>query len=269
MSAQSSQTLTSLQEGTYQDIRVVKIFGRLNLGDAGAGFRRYIQHRIGEGFRFFVLDFGEVTFVDSSGFGELVQAVSRVTMRSGKIILLNTARINGLLAITKLNTIFEIAESLTEALNKFDHIKVKKQPAVEYLDVFLIKEEKDKLVVVDNIASEVSRSEFQIRKIPPDDEVTVDSKRIRPKWLAIVVLISLLTMAGTVYGLVWAAKEISSVLILGLVFSLALLFFLILATVVLLLSGHISETTAAKLFGGALGKIPRLDAWVSKQGKAK
>jgi len=44
---------------------------------------------------------------------------------------------------------------------------------------------------------------------------------------------------------------------------------LILATVVLLLSGHISETTAAKLFGGALGKIPRLDAWVSKQGKAK
>jgi len=149
MSAQSSQTLTSLQEGTYQDIRVVKIFGRLNLGDAGAGFRRYIQHRIGEGFRFFVLDFGEVTFVDSSGFGELVQAVSRVTIEIREDHSTQHGRINGLLAITKLNTIFEIAESLTEALNKFDHIKVKKQPAVEYLDGVPYKEEKDKLVVVD------------------------------------------------------------------------------------------------------------------------
>lgn len=94
-------------------------------------------------------------------------------------------------------------------------------------------------------------------------------KRFSPSSLILVVLVGLVTLGVTITGLVWAAKVISSVALLVLIFTLALLIFIVLSAVVLLISGHMSEKTAAKLFGGVLGKLPGLTTWLPKTSSTK
>jgi anti-sigma B factor antagonist len=269
VSVELTHYVTRVQEGFFEDICVVKASGRITIGEAGSGFRKYVQQRISDGQRNFIWDLSEISFIDSSGVGELVSAVTRVSMRAGRIVVIDSPGIRGALALTKLGTIFEITSDLPQAIAKFRGGTIQRPFEIKYEDKFSIAIEKDnkekKLVVKDNISEELLRTEYNVRDIPPDE----DPKRLSPKWLVLVVLTSLATLGATVYGLVWAARAISSVVLLTLIFCLALLFFIVLATVVLLLSGHLSEKTAAKVFGGVLGKVPRLSFWMSKESEKK
>jgi hypothetical protein len=55
----------------------------------------------------------------------------------------------------------------------------------------------------------------------------------------------------------------------GLIFTLALLIFIMLCALVLLMSGHLSEKMAAKLFGAVLGRLPGLSAFLPKHSNSK
>lgn len=256
--------MTRLQEGFVEDICVIKVEGRITIGEASEAFRHYIQQRITDGQRNFIWDLSDVTTIDSSGLGELVSALTRVQSRTGKLVLITNRGIDDRLKITSLHTIFKIAEDLNAAFEYFPGRTSQPERDVKYEDKFAITIEKDKsgkkMVVTDNISDHPSRVEYNVRDIPPDDS----PKRLAPASLVLVVLVGLGTLAVTIVGLVWAAKVISSVALLVLIFTLALLIFIVLSAVVLLLSGHLSEKSASKLFGGVLGKLPGLGAFLPK-----
>lgn len=268
MTAKITHYVTRLQEGFVEDICIIKVEGRITLGDGSSAFRQYIQQRITDGHRNFIWELSEVQFVDSSGFGEFVSAFSRVRMRAGRVVLVPSTGIRNYLQISKLYTVFEVVDDFESALALFP--RTKEPPAeVKYEDKFAITIEKDKsgkkMVVTDNITDHPGRVEYKVRDIPPDEP----PKRLAPSALILVVVVGLVSLGLIVAGLVWAAKVISSIVVLVLIFTLALLIFIMLSAVVLLLSGHLSEKTATKLFGGVLGKLPGLSAWLPKTSVAK
>ena len=67
-----------------------------------------------------LLNLAEVSYIDSTGLGELVSSYSTVTRHRGQIKLLNlTTKVQDLLAICRLSTVFETFESEAEALSSF------------------------------------------------------------------------------------------------------------------------------------------------------
>ena len=75
-----------------------------------------MHEAIGDGPAKMLINLGEVTTIDSSGVGELVSAFTTVTNRGGKLKLVNLPpKVNDILQITQLITVFEVFESEDEA----------------------------------------------------------------------------------------------------------------------------------------------------------
>jgi anti-anti-sigma factor len=263
--------VTRVREGFVDGICVIKVDGRLTIGEASQGFRAYVEQQISDGHRNFILDLTDLVQVDSTGISDLAIVSTRARMRTGKIVVVTQpkSRVTGALIVTKLVSIFETVSTMQDALAKFDS-EAGVASTVEYKEKYSVAVEKDKhgekLVVNDNISNTPGRTEYRVRKIPPDND---NSKRLNPASLIIVVFVALVTLGLTIAGLVWAAKVISSVSLLILIFTLALLIFILLCSLVLLLSGHLSEKTTAKLFGTILGKLPGLNAFLPKRSGTK
>ncbi len=67
-----------------------------------------------------LLNLGEVSYIDSSGIGELVSGFTTVTNSGGQLRLLNlTKRVKDLLQITKLYTVFDVHEDEAAAIRAF------------------------------------------------------------------------------------------------------------------------------------------------------
>jgi len=112
-----SVKLTVRQVG---DVCVVDAVGRLTLGEGSSTFRDTIRNLVGQGNKKIVLNLGDVTYIDSSGIGELVSAFTTVTNQGGRLKLLNlTKRVQDLLQITKLYTVFEVFDDEAAAVASF------------------------------------------------------------------------------------------------------------------------------------------------------
>jgi anti-sigma B factor antagonist len=73
-----------------------------------------------QGHRQILLNLGDVSYVDSSGLGELIASHTTVSRPGGQIKLVNlTRRVHDLLTITKLVTVFESFDVEAEALQSF------------------------------------------------------------------------------------------------------------------------------------------------------
>src|SRR5258708_16250147 len=93
-------------------VTVVDVSGRINVGEDSAVFRTTIRELLEQGYTQILLNLGDVTYIDSAGVGELISAVTAVRKREGELKLLNlTKRIDDLLQITKLCTVFEIMDN--------------------------------------------------------------------------------------------------------------------------------------------------------------
>ena len=109
-----------IEERRAGDVTILALAGKLTLGDG----ERMLKDRVGsvvrDGPRQLLLDLSEVTYVDSAGLGELVRAYTAVNRNGGTLKLLGLAkRIKDLLALTRLQTVFEIFETEQEALDSF------------------------------------------------------------------------------------------------------------------------------------------------------
>jgi anti-sigma B factor antagonist len=92
--------------------------GKITIGEGSAQFREAVRQLIEQGKPRVVLNFAGVTYVDSSGVGELVSAYTSVNKQSGQLKLLNVPqRIKELLRITKLLSVFELFDDETAAVN--------------------------------------------------------------------------------------------------------------------------------------------------------
>ena len=101
-------------------IVVVDAIGRLTLSDSRTQLRDLIHVFCGNGHRKFLLNLAGVDFMDSDGMGELVRCYSVVRREGGEMKLVQvTKKVQELLQITRLNTLFEIYSEEQAALQAF------------------------------------------------------------------------------------------------------------------------------------------------------
>jgi anti-sigma B factor antagonist len=102
------------------DVVVVDVSGRITLGEGSSTLREGIRELLAKGHRKILLNLADVSYIDSSGIGELVSAYTSVTNAGGQLKLVNlTKRVNDLLQITKLYTIFDIYDNELTAVRSF------------------------------------------------------------------------------------------------------------------------------------------------------
>lgn len=112
-----SVKLTTRQVG---DVTVIDAVGRITLGEGSSMFRDTIRDLATKGDKKLLLNLGEVSYIDSSGIGELVSGFTTVTNHGGILKLLNlTKRVKDLLQITKLYTVFEVYEDEATAVRSY------------------------------------------------------------------------------------------------------------------------------------------------------
>ena len=101
-------------------VTVVDLSGRITLGEGSVVLRDTVKDLIAKGDRRILLNLGDVTYIDSSGIGELVSAFTTVRNQGGELKLLNlTKKVQDLLQITKLYTVFDVKDDEAVALASF------------------------------------------------------------------------------------------------------------------------------------------------------
>lgn len=97
---------------------VVDMSGRLTIGEPVLLLRETVRVLVNDGVRNFVLNLGDVSYIDSSGLGELVSLFTTVRNKQGDVKLLNlTAKAKDLLQMTKLLTVFDVYDDESKALS--------------------------------------------------------------------------------------------------------------------------------------------------------
>jgi anti-sigma B factor antagonist len=103
------------------DVTIVDISGRIALGEESAGLRDLIMNLLSEGHQRILLNMAGVSYIDSSGLGALVSAFTSVRKAGGELKLVNlTDKVDNLMEITKLYTVFDIADNEAAAVKAFD-----------------------------------------------------------------------------------------------------------------------------------------------------
>jgi anti-sigma B factor antagonist len=101
-------------------VTVVDMSGRITLGEGSVVLRDSIRDLVAKGQKKILLNLGDVTYIDSSGIGELVSAFTTVRNQGGDLKLLKlTKKVHDLLQITKLYTVFDIKDDETAAIGSF------------------------------------------------------------------------------------------------------------------------------------------------------
>ena len=95
--------------------------GSVRMGEGSVALRNAIRGLVEQGKKKILLNLGGVKNVDSSGIGELIANFTTVRREGGQLKLLNlTEKIQNLLVITKLLTVFDAYDSEADALNSFE-----------------------------------------------------------------------------------------------------------------------------------------------------
>lgn len=102
------------------DIVIIDLSGRVTMGEACAAIRDEIHDEAGHGYKKVLLNLADVTYIDSAGLGELTAAYTTVKNRGGSLKLLNlTKRVQDLMQITKLYTVFDVFDDEKKAIASF------------------------------------------------------------------------------------------------------------------------------------------------------
>jgi len=101
-------------------VTIVDMSGRITLGEGSVILRDSIKDLLGKGQKKILLNLGDVSYIDSSGIGELVSAYTGVKNRGGVLKLLHlTKKVHDLLQLTKLFTVFDVYSDESTALSSF------------------------------------------------------------------------------------------------------------------------------------------------------
>ena len=101
-------------------VEIIALEGKITIGAGDTQLREVITNAVNSGKTNILLDLSKVTTIDSSGIGELVGSYTTVTNRGGKLKLLHLpAKLNELLHVTQLITVFEVYDSEQEAIASF------------------------------------------------------------------------------------------------------------------------------------------------------
>ena len=110
----------SIKERQAGDVTILDLEGKITIGEGSVSLRTAIRRLIEEGKKKILLNLAGVSYVDSSGIGELVSSYTTINREGGQLKLLKlTQKIKDLLTITKLLTVFDVYDDESQALNSF------------------------------------------------------------------------------------------------------------------------------------------------------
>jgi anti-sigma B factor antagonist len=109
-----------IKERVVEGVSVLDLGGKIVLGEGDLQIKERIRDLLADGQRRILLNLGDVTYIDSAGLGALISGYTTVKRENGQLKLVNlTKRIQDLLAITKLITVFDTYDSEKEAIASF------------------------------------------------------------------------------------------------------------------------------------------------------
>ena len=104
------------------DVTVLDVSGKITIGVGDVAIRDAVQVALGSGARDILLALKNVTTIDSAGVGELVSAYTSVAHLGGKLKLVGLPpKVNDILQITQLITVFEVYDDERSAVDSFKH----------------------------------------------------------------------------------------------------------------------------------------------------
>ncbi len=110
-------------QGTVREasgISIIDLSGRITLGEGSALLRNMLRDLLASGQKKIVLNLADVSYIDSSGIGELVSGFTTARNHGGELKLLHlTKRVHDLLQITKLYTVFDVHSDERTVLSSF------------------------------------------------------------------------------------------------------------------------------------------------------
>jgi anti-sigma B factor antagonist len=110
-----------LKERQAGDVTILDLSGEVRIGDSSVALRESVRNLADQGKKKLLLNLAGVKYIDSSGIGELIANYTTVSRQGGQLKLLNlTDRIQNLLVITKLLTVFDAYDNEAEALKSFE-----------------------------------------------------------------------------------------------------------------------------------------------------
>lgn len=102
------------------DVAILDLDGEIRIGDSATALRSAIRELVAGGNKKILLNLKGVRYIDSSGIGELIANFTTVNRGGGQLKLLNlTEKVQDLLVITKLLTVFDVYDSEADGLSSF------------------------------------------------------------------------------------------------------------------------------------------------------
>jgi len=110
----------NISERQAGDVTVLDMDGKITIGEGSVALRTVVRRLLEEDKKKILLNLARVGYIDSSGIGELVSSYTAINKDGGQLKLLNlTQKLQDLLTITKLLTVFDVYDTEPEALSSF------------------------------------------------------------------------------------------------------------------------------------------------------
>jgi anti-sigma B factor antagonist len=102
------------------DVRIISLSGKITIGSGDVMMRELINEGLDAGYTKILLELGGVSAIDSSGIGEMVASYTSAKNRGAQLKLVNLSRkINDILQVTQLITVFDVYSDQDEAIKAF------------------------------------------------------------------------------------------------------------------------------------------------------
>ena len=101
-------------------VNIVDLSGKITIGEGTIVLKDAVRNLLQRNEKKILLNLADVSYIDSSGIGELVSSFTTAGNQGGKLKLLNlTKKVHDLLSITKLLTVFEVFDDEAKAIQSF------------------------------------------------------------------------------------------------------------------------------------------------------
>lgn len=109
-----------ISEADTNGVTVLTLSGRVTLGEESSQLRTRFKDVLAKGKNRLVVDLAEVSYIDSAGLGTLVAGYTTASNQGATVKLANlTKKFREQLNITKLVTVFDVFESVEDAVKSF------------------------------------------------------------------------------------------------------------------------------------------------------
>jgi anti-sigma B factor antagonist len=119
-------TTLTITERKINNVLILDLEGKIVLGNGCSEFHEAVRLLVERGEKRILLNMANISYVDSSGLGELVSSFTTFDKNAGVIKLLHLSeKVNQLMILTKLLTIFDVYSNETEAVESFTNQPIK------------------------------------------------------------------------------------------------------------------------------------------------